>query len=78
MFFLTIINFRFTTVVMLRQPHDDLEFATNILIKFRDTHAGKLCVTDRIIQYVGYRHYYLRHSNVSNMDEVRQSVMQEM
>ena len=66
------------SVVMLRQPHDDLEFVINILNKFRGTHAGKLCVTDRIIQYVRYRHYSLRLGNVSKMDEVRKSMMQEM
>ena len=64
--------------MFLAKPHHDEDFAKNILHRFRQTEAGKLCMTDALIQHVGYRHYCLRRCNESNTDEVCKNVMQEM
>ena len=65
-------------VVMFHEPHHDAEFVHNILDKFRDSIAGKLCMTNKVIKQVGYRHYCLRRCHSSKQDELRKSAMQEM
>ena len=65
-------------VAMLHEPHTDQDFDTNILNRFRNSAAGRICRTNRIIQQVGYRHYCLRKSQTSKQVAVRKSVMQEM
>ena len=73
--------------VMLRDPQEDAEFVKNVLEKFRDTEAGRLCVSDNVIRHMGYRRYCLRPSHGSKVDdvkkslahdEVRRGVMQDM
>ena len=64
-------------VMMICEPHHDAKFVCNILEKFRDAEASQLCVADKVIQQVGYRHYCLRRCHESKQDE-RKSVRQEM
>ena len=73
--------------VMLRDPQEDAEFVRNVLEKFRDTEAGRLCVSDNVIRRMGYRRYCLRPCHESKdddakkspkHDEVRKGVMQDM
>ena len=63
---------------VLVKPHHDEDFATNILQRFRRSEAGQLCMTDELIQQVGFRHYCLRRCYQSKIGEVRKNVMQEM
>ena len=65
-------------VMFLAKPHHDEDFATNILQRFRRTEAGQLCLTDDLIQQVGFRHYCLRRCYKSKIGEVQENVMQEM
>ena len=58
--------------------HKDPEFVTNILNKFRTSEAGHMCMTNTLIQQVGYRHYCLRRCHTSKPDELRTNVVQEM
>ena len=58
--------------------HKDKDFVVLILNRFRDGEAGTLCREDSLIQQVGYRHFCLRRSETSKIDEIRKSVMAEM
>ena len=68
---------RVNPVEMLRQPHTDQDFGTDILSRFRNSASGRICRTNRIIRHVGYRHYCLSKSQTSKQVAVRKSVMQE-
>ena len=69
---------RVNPVAMLREPHTDKDFESDILRRFRNGEPGDICRTNRIIQHVGYRHYCLRRSQTSKPVAVQKSVMQEM
>ena len=64
-------------VTMRCEPHHNAKFVRNTLEKFRTTDASQLCITDKVIQKVGYRHYCLRRCHESKQDE-RKSVRQEI
>ena len=68
---------RVNPVAMLREPHTEQDFGTDILSRFRNNAHGEICRTNRIIQHVGYRHYCLRKSQTSKQVEARKIVMQE-
>ena len=61
--------------VMFRKPHTDEEFDKNILQTFRELEAGSICVTDEIIQQVGY---CLRRCHKSKTIEGKKNVTHEM
>ena len=58
--------------------HKGKDFVDRILSRFRAGEAGELCQTDSLSQQVGYRHFCLRRSETSKIDEIRKSVMAEM
>jgi len=65
-------------VQVQQNMHKDEAFKKNILCKFRDTPQGNLCRQNDIIKQVGFRHFCLRRTEESKMEEIRKSVMSEM
>ncbi|XP_046559508.1 uncharacterized protein LOC124268559 [Haliotis rubra] len=56
----------------------DSTFREKKLLKFRNTEVGELCRTDWLIQQVGYRHFCLKKSEISEKEEEKKCPMTEM